>query len=114
MGLYGSPDTGGLYAGKEKKKKRKNKRPQTNIWLWIMLVIFDIFFVLTIGVRFDSIFTALRVDSFVIIIISIIYLIYNTVRKNKVKIKDDIIFLLSSIIVFFVLLQILGAVINSV
>ncbi|MSS42470.1 hypothetical protein FYJ27_01790 [Anaerosalibacter bizertensis] len=113
MGLYGSPDAGGLYTKKEGNKiKKRNKKLQTNLWLWIALIIFDIFFVLTIGVRFDSIFTALILDSIIIGIISLITLIRNLIKKNKVK--DDIIFLLSSIVAFFVLNLILGTVLNSI
>ncbi len=68
---------------------------------------------LTTGWGIDGIFTALIFDSFVIIIISMVYLIYNIVRKNKSKIKDDIIFLLASIVIFFILAMIYGTILNS-
>nr|WP_312578218.1 hypothetical protein [Sedimentibacter sp.] len=108
MGAYGSPDTGNLYT-KETPIKRKVKKntPQTNIWLWIVLIIFNILFIMTTGIKFDSIFTALILDSIIIGIISFINLICNLIKKKKIK--DDIIFVLSSIVFFFILTMILGS-----
>lgn len=111
MGVYGSPDAGNLYTNKKDDRKKKGRRPQANVWVWICVLIFDIIFIMTIGIRFDSIFTALILDSIIIGIISVISLICNLIKKNKIK--DDIIFLLSSIVAFFVLNLILGTVLNS-
>lgn len=115
MGLYGSPDLSKKYGNvedlKEPRKKKTINRPQTNIWVWVVILLWNILFVTTIGVRFDSIFTAIISDSIIIAIISIINLIRNIIKKKDVK--DDAIFLLSSIVAFFVLMQIFGAILNS-
>lgn len=115
MGLYGSPDLSKKYGKvediKDPKKKKNNKRPQTNIWIWVIILIFDVIFFSTSGFKIDVIFTALILDSVIIALISLINLMYNIIKKNNVK--DDIIFLLSSIVFFFVMTYILGTIMNS-
>lgn len=108
MGLYGSPDVSNLYSNKEDKKIKRKSSPQTSIWLWVAMIVFNIIFVLSIGIRFDSIMSALILDSIILAVVSAISLIYNLVKKNRVK--NDIIFILSSIVAFFILSLILGTI----
>lgn len=111
MGLYGSPDTGNLYTEEKPiKKKSKKGRPQTNILLWIVLIIFDLSFVTTLGIQLSNILIALSINILVIAVISVLYLLYNVVKKNKGNLKDDIIWLLSSIVLFFVIIMIFGSI----
>jgi hypothetical protein len=112
LGAYGSPDTGNLYNEEKPLKIKKHKgRIQTNLIFLIPVIIFNISFVLTLGIKFDNILTALMFDSIVFSAVSAISLVHNLVKKNKVK--DDIIFLLSSIVAFFVFSITLGSKLNS-
>lgn len=111
MGLYGSPDTGNLYTEEKPiEKKRKKGRPQTNILLWIVLIIFDLSFATTLGIHLSNILTALSLNILVIAVISALYLFYNVIKQNKGKLKDDIIWLLSSIIIFLIIVMIIGSI----
>lgn len=111
MGLYGSPDTGNLYTEEKPIKRKKAKgRPQTNIWIWVVLILLNISFVATLGLQLSNILTVISLDILVMSIISAINLIYNLIKKNKGKLKDDIIWLLSSIIVFFIVVMIIGSI----
>lgn len=112
MGAYGSPDTGNLYTDPKPQEIRKGRRRiQTNIIFLILVIIFNISFILTLGIEFGTVFSVLIFDSIIFSVVSAISLLYNLVKKNKVK--DDIIFLLSGIVAFFILSITLGTILNS-
>jgi hypothetical protein len=105
MGLYGSPDTGGLYSKKEKGKEEGYK-PQKNIWVWAVIIIINILILLLIGINLVDVVTLLTLDSMVLFTISIVSLVVNLVKKRKIG--NDIKFIGISILTFFIFLIILG------
>lgn len=105
MGLYGSPDTGGLYTKKEKGKEEGYK-PQKNIWVWAVILIMNVLMFLVSEKSIDDILTLLVLDSMVLFTISIVSLVVNLVKKRKIG--NDIKFIGISVLTFFIFLMILG------
>lgn len=110
VGLYGSPDTGGLYTNEKIIRTKIKRSLQTRKWLWIIMILFDIFFLFTVGFDVASISTVLLLDCMIINIASVINLIFNLFKKKNIK--DDVIFILSSIVAFFIIAFILGSLSN--
>lgn len=105
MGLYGSPDTGGLYTKKEKGKEEGYK-PQKNIWAWAVILIMNVLMFLVSEKSIDDILTLLVLDSMVLFTISIVSLVVNLVKKRKIG--NDVKFIGISVLTFFIFLMILG------
>ena len=105
MGLYGSPDTGGLYTKKEKGKEEGYK-PQKNIWVWAVILIMNVLMFLVSEKSIDDILTLLVLDSMILFGISIVSLIVNLFKKRKIG--NDIKFIGISILTFFISALILG------
>ena len=107
MGLYGSPDTGGLYTKKNgEKAKEEGHKPQKNIWIWIVILIMNIITLLTAGADTQNLLSLLILDSMTLFAVSIISLIVNLVKKRKIG--NDIKFIGISILTFFIFMIILG------
>jgi len=105
MGLYGSPDTGGLYTKKEKGKEEGYK-PQKNIWVWAVIIIVNILMFLVSEKSIDDILTLLVLDSMILFGISVVSLIVNLIKKRKVG--NDFKFIGISVLAFFISALILG------
>lgn len=110
MGLYGSPDLSKKYGNIEEYQKQQIKKerqsPQTNVWVWIVIFIVNIYNLIFMGIRVDSVLTILIMDCLIMTIVSILSLICNFINKNKLK--SDLIFILLFIGMFFILILILG------
>lgn len=105
MGLYGSPDTGGLYTKKEKGKEEGYK-PQKNIWVWAVILIMNVLILLLVGITINDILTLLVLDSIILFGISIVSLIVNLIKKRKIG--NDFKFIGISVLAFFISALILG------
>ena len=105
MGLYGSPDTGGLYT-KKQKGKEEGYKPQKNIWVWAVILIMNVLILLLVGITINDILTLLVLDSIILFGISIVSLIVNLIKKRKIG--NDIKFIGISILTFFIFVIILG------
>lgn len=102
MGLYGSPDVGNLYTEPKEPKRRKKEgyKPQKNLWVWIVIIIIDILILLLSGITKNDILAVLGLNCIIIAGISIVNLIINLIKKNKIS--TDIKFIIISILAFFI------------
>lgn len=103
MGAYGSPDLGDIY---NEKVTKTNKKPfYKSILFWLLVI--NVLIILIVGITQANILTLLSLDSVLIFGISVLCIITNLVRGNKIKayIKSMVL----SIIVFLVSVMALGS-----
>ena len=107
MGLYGSPDTGNLYTPRKEKSLEKTKKakeegsvPQKKLWLWITILIFNLLILFIVGIEATNTLTLLALDSMTVFVISVVNLFINLFKQRKIK--NDLIFIIFSVVTFFI------------
>jgi hypothetical protein len=104
MGLYGSPDLSNQYGTNDNKSNKPSKK---KMGFPFILLILDILILLLVGFSIDNVLTVLLLDCIIIFLYSTIKLIYNIIKKRNFK--NHILAMITSFIMFFIFVAILGS-----
>ena len=99
---YGEPiyTKEGEILGKDKKAKEEGSVPQKKLWLWITILIFNLLILFIVGIEATNTLTLLALDSMTVFVISVVNLFINLFKQRKIK--NDLIFIIFSVVTFFI------------